>query len=160
MVANPHGVEAFTAAKLGSSEVDKASVLPDEEKDSFESAFDGWSTFELTRRGLSATNRRMLKGDDDDDLDTQLSTTWLKNTEYGCSVWGGSLQEGAITGDVTTACKVNQNLAQAVAICYGAGARLCTVAELEAGCAADTGCSFNKELVWAGVSSPFASPVG
>ena len=159
VVANPHGVEAFTAAKLGSSEVDKASVLPDEEKDSFESAFDGWSTFELTRRGLSATNRRMLKGDDDDD-DTQLSTTWLKNTEYGCSVWGGSLQEGAISlGKVTTACKENQNLAQAVALCYGAGARLCTVAELVAGCAAHTGCGFDDDLVWA-VPTPSASPVG
>ena len=70
--------------------------------------------------------------------------------DYGCSVWGG----------VTTACKENQNLAQAVAICYGAGARLCTVAELEAGCAAGTGCGFDADLVWAGVSSPFASPVG
>ena len=93
--------------------------------------------------------------------DTQLSTTWLKNTEYGCSVWGGSLQEGAISlGEVTTACKENQNLAQAVALCYGAGARLCTVAELEAGCAAHTGCGFDDDLVWGGVSSPFASPVG
>ena len=62
---DPHGVEAFAAAKLGSSEVYKASVLPYEEKDLFESAFDGWSTFQLTHRGLSATNRRMLKGNDD-----------------------------------------------------------------------------------------------
>ena len=52
---DPHGVEAFAAAKLGSPDY-KASVMPDE-KDSFESAFDGWSTFQLTRRGLSAVNR-------------------------------------------------------------------------------------------------------
>ena len=65
---DPHGVEAFAAAKLGSPDY-KASVMPDE-KDSFESAFDGWSTFQLTRRGLSAMNRRgmlSLKNDDDDD---------------------------------------------------------------------------------------------
>ena len=65
---DPPGVEAFAAAKLGSPDY-KASVMPDE-KDSFESAFDGWSTFQLTRRGLSAMNRRgmlSLKNDDDDD---------------------------------------------------------------------------------------------
>ena len=92
--------------------------------------------------------------------DTELSTTWMKYVQYGCSVWGGSLQEGAISGDVTTECKVDQTFAQAVALCYAAGARLCTVAELEAGCAAHTGCGFDAQLVWAGVSSPFASPVG
>ena len=83
--------------------------------------------------------------------DTQLSADWRQNA--GCSVWGGS--------DEGFECKHDQTFAQAEAICDGVpGARLCTVAELEAGCAADTGCSFNKELVWAGVSSPFASPVG
>ena len=79
---DPHGVEAFAAAKLGSPDY-KASVMPDE-KDSFESAFDGWSTFQLTRRGLSAVNRRMLKHHDDDDAECpdlvymhQLSTMGL-----------------------------------------------------------------------------------
>ena len=56
-------------------------------------------------------------------------------------MWGGS--------DEGFACKESQTLAQAIAICYGASARLCTVAELEGGCAADTGCSFNDDLVWA-----------
>ena len=81
---DPHGVEAFAAAKLGSPEVYKAPVMSDEEKDSFESAFDGWSTFQLTRRGLSAVNRRMLKHHDDDDAECpdlvymhQLSTMGL-----------------------------------------------------------------------------------
>ena len=50
---------------------------------------------------------------------------------------------------MTPACKLDQTFAQAEAICDGAGARLCTVAELEGGCAADTGCSFNDDLVWA-----------
>ena len=78
--------------------------------------------------------------------DTQLSGAgWLKHADappyaYGCSVWGG----------VTSECKENQNLAQAEAICDGAGARLCTVPELEAGCAAHTGCGFDRQLVWAG----------
>ena len=68
---DPHGVESFAAAKLGSPDY-KAPVMPDE-KDSFESAFDGWSTFQLTRRGLSAMNRRGMlskrqrRNDDDDD---------------------------------------------------------------------------------------------
>ena len=61
---DPHGVEAFAAAKLGSPEVYKAPVMPDEEKDSFESAFDAQSTFQLTG---SAMNRRALGKDDDDD---------------------------------------------------------------------------------------------
>ena len=80
--------------------------------------------------------------------DTQLSDAgWLKHADdppyaYGCSVWGGS--------DEGFACAENQNLAQAVAICFEAGARLCTVTELEAGCAAHTGCGFDRQLVWAG----------
>ena len=50
---------------------------------------------------------------------------------------------------MTTECKLAQTFAQAEAICYGAGARLCTVAELEGGCAAHTGCLFDYALVWA-----------
>ena len=61
-------------------------------------------------------------------------------------MWGGS--------DEGLGCKRDQTFAQAEAICDGAGARLCTVAELEGGCAADTGCSFNDELVWAVPSPP------
>ena len=73
--------------------------------------------------------------------ETQLSSTWLKNA--GCSVWGGGSFDEAFR------CNRDQTFAQAEAICDGAGARLCTVAELEGGCAADTGCSFNDDLVWA-----------
>ena len=77
--------------------------------------------------------------------DTQLSDAGWKKNE-GCSVWGGS--------DEGFACKESQTLAQAIAICYGAGARLCTVAELEAGCAAGTGCNHDYNLVWASPSPP------
>ena len=75
---------------------------------------------------------------------TQLSyDDWRKKA--GCSVWGGS--------DKGLDCKRNQTFAQAEAICDGAGARLCTVAELEAGCAAWTGCSHDYDLVWAKLPS-------
>ena len=76
--------------------------------------------------------------------DTQLSDTWLKNAN--CSVWGGSNEEGFD-------CKHNQNFAQAKAICDEVGAKLCTVAELEAGCAAGTGCGHDSDLVW-GIPTP------
>ena len=62
-------------------------------------------------------------------------------------MWGGS--------DEGFACSRKQNFAQAEAICNGAGARLCTVAELEGGCAAGTGCGFDSELIWA-VPTPSA----
>ena len=63
---------------------------------------------------------------------------WTKNP--GCSVWGGS--------DEGFECAHRQTFAQAEAICAGAGARLCTIAELEAGCTAGTGCGHNADLVW------------
>ena len=62
-------------------------------------------------------------------------------------MWGGS--------DEGFECKHDQTFAQAEAICAGVGARLCTVAELEAGCAAGTGCNHNENLVWA---DPSPSP--
>ena len=66
----------------------------------------------------------------------------MKNPD--CSVWGGSNEwrKGCTPSR-------NQTFAQAEAICDGADARLCTVAELEGGCTVDTGCNFNEELVWA-----------
>ena len=71
--------------------------------------------------------------------DTQLSDAgWTKNA--GCSVWGGS--------DEGFECAHDQTFAQAEAICAGVGARLCTIAELEAGCAGGTGCVHDQNLVW------------
>ena len=55
-------------------------------------------------------------------------------------MWGGS--------DEGFDCARRKTFAQAEAICDGVGARLCSVAELEAGCTAGTGCHFDWDLVW------------
>ena len=70
-------------------------------------------------------------------------------------MWGGS--------DEGLGCKRDQTFAQAEAICDGAGARLCTVAELEGRCTKGTCCLFDMlfdhDLIWA-VPTPSAFPVG
>ena len=68
---------------------------------------------------------------------------WFKHT--GCLVWGGS-NEGFD-------CEYKQNFTQAEDFCDGVGAKLCTVAELEDGCAAGTGCNHDYRLVW-GIPTP------
>ena len=76
--------------------------------------------------------------------DTQLSDAgWVKHAN--CSVWGGS-NEGFD-------CEYKQNFTQAEDFCDGVGAKLCTVAELEDGCAAGTGCNHDYRLVW-GIPTP------
>jgi hypothetical protein len=59
-----------------------------------------------------------------------------------CSAWGessvGSWQ-----------CSRDKTFAEAKAICQAAGARLCTVAELEDGCTVGTGCGYDQQLIWA-----------
>ena len=67
----------------------------------------------------------------------------------GCSVWGES--------DASWECAHSKTFAEAEAICEGAGARLCTTAELEGGCTENTGCQFDHELVW-GVPTPSPPP--
>ena len=72
---------------------------------------------------------------------------WFKHAGW-CedrSVWGGS-NEGFD-------CQYNSNFTQAEDFCDGVDARLCTVAELEAGCAAGTGCNHDYRLVW-GIPTP------
>ena len=59
-----------------------------------------------------------------------------------CSVWGESAAG-------SWGCSRDKTFAEAEAICQTAGARLCTVAELEGGCTAGTGCGFDWELIWA-----------
>ena len=67
---------------------------------------------------------------------------WTKRTDRGCSVWAES--------DAWSSCSADKTFAQAKFICEAvAGARLCTVAELEAGCTAGTGCLFDHDLIWA-----------
>ena len=46
-------------------------------------------------------------------------------------------------------CSRDKTFAEAEAICQTAGARLCTVAEIENGCTAGTGCALDHALVWA-----------
>jgi hypothetical protein len=55
-------------------------------------------------------------------------------------VWGGA--------DEGFDCQHSKTFAQAEGICATAGARLCTVAELEDNCAAHTGCGHDANLVW------------
>ena len=69
----------------------------------------------------------------------KLSPAW-GSLQPGCSVWGASYAGWPCTRD--------QTFAQAEAICQAAGARLCTAAELVAGCTAGTGCGFDLDLVW------------
>ena len=69
----------------------------------------------------------------------KLSTAW-GYTRSGCAVWGASNADWPCLSDKT--------FSQAEAICQGVGARLCTAAELVAGCTAGTGCQFDFELVW------------
>ena len=78
--------------------------------------------------------------------DVRLSAWSLRD---GCSVWGES--------DAGWPCTTHRTFAQAEATCQAAGARLCTAAELVAGCTTGTGCQFDYELVW-GVPSPSRSP--
>lgn len=65
-------------------------------------------------------------------------THWTKHSQ--CSVWGES--------DSGWGCEDSKTFAEAEAICANAGARLCTLAELEMGCTTGTGCGFDRQLVW------------
>ena len=71
--------------------------------------------------------------------DVKLSASWGSRRD-GCSVWGES--------NAGWKCAPDKTFAEAEAICQAAGARLCTVAELEDGCTAGTGCGFDAHLVW------------
>ena len=71
--------------------------------------------------------------------DVQLSPAWAA-PRPGCTVWAASNAGWPCTRDKT--------FAEAKATCEAAGARLCTAAELAAGCTAGTGCLFDFELIW------------
>ena len=68
--------------------------------------------------------------------DTKISG-WQKNK--ACSVWADS--------DIWGECK-ELNWQEANTFCTSQGGRLCSKEELEANCAAGTGCSFDYRLVW------------
>ena len=59
-----------------------------------------------------------------------------------CSVWGESAAGSWV-------CSRDKTFAKAEAICQAAGARLCTVAEVEDGCTVGTGCGYDTQLIWA-----------
>jgi len=67
---------------------------------------------------------------------------WRKHD--GCSVWTEAVLDRV--------CYVEKTFEMASAICSNYGGRLCTKNELEADCAADTGCEMNRDLIWS--SSP------
>lgn len=56
--------------------------------------------------------------------------------------------DASLGPDGTTQCNDQKTWPEATRICIGAGARLCTVEELEADEAASTGCSNNRKMVW------------
>ena len=82
--------------------------------------------------------------------DVKLSASW-GTLRSGCAVWGES--------DAVWTCKRGKTYTEAEAICKNAGARLCTAAELVAGCAAGTGCGFDNALVWGVLPSPSPPPI-
>ena len=79
--------------------------------------------------------------------ETKLGDSWKRRK--GCDVFAES--NGPEMEDAQgVQCEPALTYAEAVADCAGAGARLCTGAELRANCAKGTGCGFDKRLAWAG----------
>ena len=65
---------------------------------------------------------------------------------YGpTTIWGERDPNGS-------ECQHGLNYHDAEAFCTGAGGRLCTAAELEAGCTSGSGCQFDNELNWSSTS--------
>ncbi len=71
---------------------------------------------------------------------------WQKRP--GCEVWGES-ELGR-----ENKCYSKKTFIEAVAICSYSGVRLCTQAELEAGCTQGSGCKHDDELIWSGTTAP------
>ena len=87
------------------------------------------------------THRVLTRGQVRCCSDVKLSGNWTKKANYSCAVWGGS--------DEGWQCAPRKTFAEAEAICQAAGARLCTVTELEDGCTVGTGCGHDQQLIWA-----------
>ena len=67
-------------------------------------------------------------------------------------------RDNGLGADGATQCTKEAPFQQAQAVCYEAGSRLCTVAEVLGGSTTNTGCNLNSELIW--TSSPCASGAG
>ena len=74
--------------------------------------------------------------------DVQLPGYADKTEACGMPVWTES--------DFASAygCVHNANYGEATAVCAADGARMCTVAELEADCTAGTGCGHDADMIW------------
>ena len=74
--------------------------------------------------------------------DVELTGYQQKND---CSVWAES--QLASVGDGTDGCVTAATYEEALSLCNGDGGRLCSVAELESGCTAGTGCFHDYDLI-------------
>eukprot|EP01043_Picozoa_sp_COSAG02_P063358 COSAG02_NODE_8958_length_2382_cov_11.174332_1_plen_460_part_10 len=63
-----------------------------------------------------------------------------------CFVDGSTVFSARQQGELE--CTHDATLAQAIATCVAVGARLCTTAEIRAGCGVGTGCGHNLDLLW------------
>ena len=93
--------------------------------------------------------------------DTELPGFQQRN---GCSVWAES--QFASVGSGAAGCVHEASFAMASSTCEEAGARLCTVDEMERDCTAGTGCAHDEDLIWTsddcdkGCSTAAVCPVG
>jgi hypothetical protein len=67
-----------------------------------------------------------------------------KEEACGYAVWSESNFQSAY------GCVENVNMQEAMTVCAADGARLCSVAEMQAGCTAGTGCMHDLDLIWTG----------
>lgn len=73
---------------------------------------------------------------------------WARKS--GCSVWGES---DRYTDSINQCFSLNYSAAEAFCNSLGSDTRLCTEAELVAGCTAGTGCGFDNVLVWSSTTA-------
>jgi len=81
--------------------------------------------------------------------DTKLNNAFMKNGG-GCRVWHNSFY-GRVTGGGNHAGCVKAGLSfkDGWQFCKDMGARLCTKAEVEAGCVKGSGCGTDAQTIWA-----------
>ena len=76
-----------------------------------------------------------LSGNDNDiDTDSHSPHSIFKAANTNCA--NSTMSSGKI------------NLLEAQGFCKSAGSRLCTPDEVEMGCAENSGCSYNREMIW------------
>lgn len=68
--------------------------------------------------------------------------------QYDCNVWVESMFLSVGEGDGDGVCVSDVTFAEAVAVCEGEGARLCTLDEFIGNCTVGTGCSHDIDMLW------------